>query len=360
MLTRDDLVELYRSRSDKHVLSIFLNAEEHDPAKRRAWRRAFDHVLEHVNRTVDPADREDFESALAHIRKDLRRYDAFLPGRGWAGFADADGLLYAESLPVPMPDIGCWEEGLHVAPYVRALKQARPVVSVLVDSRRARVYRYQDGVMSGPDELTAAPITEDIADFEVSKRASTHSGTRGETGTDVAQRLQDVHTERMLKQLVDLIADNAGPDGFVVIGGPHEMIASLTSRLHRSMNGRVHEDTSLNFDMSATDIRKATEGAASLLSEQRQAGLVAELLDLSRAGGRACLGRDDTERALLDQRVELLVLSRDLALREPEYVDECVGRAFEQSADVEEVGGMAGARLAAEADGIGARVRFTT
>jgi hypothetical protein len=37
-----------------------------------------------------------------------------------------------------------------------------------------------------------------------------------------------------------------------------------------------------------------------------------------------------------------------------------VGRAFEQSADVEEVGGNAGARLDAEGDGIGARVRFTT
>jgi hypothetical protein len=360
MLTREKLVELYRSRSDKHVLSIYLNAEEHDPAKRRAWRRAFDHVLEHVSRTVDPADHEDYEAALTHIRKELRQYDAFLPERGWAGFADAGGLLYAEAMPVPMPDLGCWEEGPHVAPYVRALKQSRPVLVVLVDSRRAHIYRYQDGSLSNAQELVTEGINEDIADYNTSKRASTHTGTRGETGTDVAQRLQEAHTDRMLKQVAELIPAEAGGDGFVVIGGPHEVISSTVSRLHKSMNGRVHEDVTLNFDMSVADIRKATEQAASKLSEQRHAELVAELIDTARSGGRASLGREATEVALLDRRVEFLILSRELAAREPEYVDECVGRAFEQSAEVEEVGGTAGARLDAEADGIGARVRFTT
>jgi hypothetical protein len=360
MLTREKLVELYRSRSEKHVLSIYLNAEEHDPAKRRAWRRAFDHILEHVNRTVDPADRDDYEAALSHVRKELRQYDAFLPKRGWAGFADADGLLYAETMPVPMPDVGCWEEGPHVAPYLRALKQARPVIVALVDSRHAHIYRYQDGSLSDPREIVAEGIAEDIADYNTSKRASTHSGTRGETGTDVAQRLQEAHTDRMIKQVAELIPNETGTDGFVVIGGTQEAIALTVSRLHKSMDGRVHEDATLNFDMSAADIRKATEATASQLSGKRQAALVGEVIDTSRAGGRATLGRESTERALLDRRVEVLVLSRELASRHPEYVDECVGRAFEQSADVEEVGGNAGARLDAEGDGIGARVRFTT
>jgi hypothetical protein len=164
----------------------------------------------------------------------------------------------------------------------------------------------------------------------------------------------------MLKQVAELIPAEAGGDGFVVIGGLHEVISSMVSRLHKSMNGRVHEDVTLNFDMSVADIRKATEQAASKLSEQRHAELVAALIDTARSGGRASLGREATEVALLDRRVEFLILSRELAAREPEYVDECVGRAFEQSAEVEEVGGTAGARLDAEADGIGARVRFTT
>ncbi|MGH7500236.1 MAG: hypothetical protein ACREL7_00625 [Longimicrobiales bacterium] len=360
MLTREKLIDLYRSRSDQHVLSIYLNAEEHDPAKRRAWRRAFDHILEYVNRTVDAADREDFESALAHIRKELRQYDAFLPDRGWAGFAAADQLLYAETMPVPMPNFGCWEEGSHVAPYVRALKQSRPVISVLVDSRRARVYRYQNGNLRDLRELIAEGVTADIADFNASKRASTHTGTRGETGTDVAQRLQDVHTDRMVKQLADLISEEAGPEGFVVIGGTHEMIAATTSRLHKSMAGRVHEESSLSFDLSIPDVRKLTEMAASRLSERRHSALVAGVIDLARAGGRGSLGRDDTDRALLDHRVEFLVVSRELATRYPDYVDECVGLAFEQGAEVEEVAGSAGSRLDAEGDGIGARVRFKT
>ncbi|MCI0433081.1 MAG: hypothetical protein L0271_05445 [Gemmatimonadetes bacterium] len=357
MLTRNALVELYRTHRTTPILSVYLNAEEHDPAKRRAWRRSFDHVIEDARRSVDNGRHDAFDRALTHIRKELRQYDAFLPERGWAGFSSESTLLYAETMAVPMPDAATWEEGPHVAPYVRALKQARPVVAAIVDSQHARMFRYQDGQLTELPELRVDTLFGDLSDANTSKRATTHTGTRGETATDVAQRLYGVRSEQLARSVSDAIVAAAG-DGFIVLGGSTGMIHMTASALPRAVSGRTHQDVSIHLDMSPAAVRRVIEEAASSMSARHQDALVAEIVDLARSGGRGCLGRQATDRALADRRVELLVISRDLALREPDYADECVGLAFEQSADVEEIGADAALRLRAEGEGIGAKLRF--
>jgi hypothetical protein len=362
MLTRDEVIQIYRQHRREKVLSIYLNAEEHDPAKRRAWRRSLDHVLAPVEQSLGnggPA-RNGFDAALAHIKKELRRYDAFLPGRGFAGFATADALLYAETLPVMMPDLASWEDGLRVAPYVRALKQATPVITVLINSREAHLYRYRQDEFEEIARLHSDTFFGDLSDVNMSKRATTHSGVRGITDTDAARRFEEVGSERLLKSVVESVRELAEPTGTVVVGGTNEMTAALVQRLPRTMDGRVHEDASIAFYMSAADLKRATQSAASAVRARRQERVVDQVVELTNAGGRGCLGREATERALHERRVEVLLISRRLAEEETEYADHCVGAAFEQDADAEEVKGSAADRLDREGGGLGARLRFTT
>jgi hypothetical protein len=361
MLTREEVIVLYRKHRHEKVLSVYLNAEEHDPAKRRAWRRSLDHVLADVQRQLqdDAVEREAFEKALGHVKKELRQYDAFLPDRGWAGFATPATLLYAETLPVVMPDLARWEDGLRVAPYVRALKQATPVITVLIDSRQARVFRYRQGEFEQIADVQADTFFGDLSDVNMSKRATTHTGVRGMTDTDAARRFEQVGAERLLKHLTELVREAATSDGTVVVGGTNEMSAALMQRLPRTMNGRLHEDASLSFYLSLPELKKATEAAASVVRAGLQERLVDQVIELTRAGSRGCLDRQATERALLERRVEVLLLSRRLSEEEPEYADRCVGTAFEQDAEVDEVKGDAAQRLDHEGGGIGARLRFT-
>jgi hypothetical protein len=362
MLTRTDLISLYRKYRNQKVLSIYLDADEHDPAKRRAWRRTLDHVLDQAGEMVgnDPAERASFEQAVAHLKKELRKYDAFLPDRGWAGFAIPDSLLYGETLPVAMPDLACWEDGLRAAPYVRALKQAVPVITVLVDSRRARLFQYRQGVFDELPALQADAFAGDLSDVNMSKRAATHSGVRGVTETDVSQRIEEVAADRLLKDLVDAVRGYAETDCTVVVGGPPETLAQATQRLRKVLNGRLIEDPSLNFRMSQAELKRATELAASAATSRRQKTLVDQVAELAGAGGRGSLGREATQRALEERRVEVLLLSRQLATREPVFADHCVGAALDQDADVEEFGGDPGEQLEKAGMGIGARLRFTT
>lgn len=358
MLNREELVALYRKHRGKRVLSLYLNAEENDPAKRRAWRRALDQALDDARARIDPGEGEGFDAALALLKRELKRFDDFLPESGWAGFATANELIRAESLPVVMPNLARWEEGIRTAPYVRALKRAQPVITVLASSREARLYRQVNGEFTALPEVRADMFFGDLADVNVSKRASTHSGVRGITGDLAAQKLEEVGTQRMVKVVAEQVRDLAERGGSVVVGGTDEVAAALLNRLPKSLQRRATLEPSISFHDSVPELRRAVGAAASVLTARRQSKLLDEVLDLARSGGRGCLGPDRTAESLRDGRVEVLLLSRRYNGEHPEFSDFYVGSAFEQGADVEEFSGEAGQRLDREGSGIGARLRF--
>ena len=90
------------------------------------------------------------------------------------------------------------------------------------------------------------------------------------------------------------------------------------------MQSRVLEDSpSLRVDMKDVELKAAFERAASFLTTRHQEELLARLVDTARSGGRACLGRAETERALHGMRVETLLLSRSLIEIEADFADAC-------------------------------------
>lgn len=365
MLSRERLVELYRELRDEPVLSVYLDGDQHDPAERDVWRRRLDQQLAAVRAHVEeeddeasPTDLDRVTEAASRIQEKLDGFDAFLPGKGWVAFATPDQLWYSESVQVPMPDLVRWEKGIRVAPYVRALKQQRAVILVLVDSRRARVFRYLDGEVSEPEDLRADTFMGDLSDIGQPKRATNRSGIRGKTSTDAAQTFLAVGEERMLKQLMDVVADKVGDHGFLVVGGTPEAVSAAVNKLPAGIRDRTLERRSLHVDVKESEARDAAEEAASELTKSLQHAHLDDLLDRARSGGLGCLGMDETIRALMERRVGLLLLSRNLIRDAPDVADHCVGAAFEQNADVEELSDLAADKLDAEGEGIGAVLRF--
>jgi peptide subunit release factor 1 (eRF1) len=232
------------------------------------------------------------------------------------------------------------------------------VVVALVDSRKARVFEYRDGSVEETSDLRADTFLGDLSDVGVGKRSVSHTGVRGETSTDQAQRILEASSERLLKDLVGVLSAKAGGHGFLVIGGPPEMVRHASEALPRSLGARVLEQPSLHLDMRESEIRIAAEEAASELTKRQQGELLETVIDGAKSRGRACLGRDETERALREMRVDTLLLSRSFIQNDPDFADRCVGTAFAQDAHVEELGGDGAARLDAEGGGIGARLRF--
>jgi hypothetical protein len=369
MLTESGLVELYRDLKDAPVLSVYVDADQHDPAERDAWRRRLEREVADARRRaeIEGDDLAEFDAAWGHLRGELEPFNGFVPGRGWVGFATPASVRYAEAVPVTMPDLVRWEPGIRVAPYVRGLKQHRPVVLVLADRMRARVLIYRSGEIEEPEDLRADTDVGDLTDVGTHKRAyqtrdpaglGTTSGVRGETATDQAQRIMEVESERMWKSLVRTMLRYADGDGLMVLGGTPDTVGRLAELVPEVARPRVLQRTALHLGLTLPELRDAAEQAAHELTERMLEGLVDEVVDRARSSGRAVLGREATEKALLGMRVDTLVLSRTFRAGAPDFADHCVGTALLQNARVEEASGTGGDRLDQEAGGIGARLRY--
>lgn len=357
MLDAEQFTRLHRTYRDTQVLSVYLDIDQHDFAERARWRTSLGNLVS--ARRQEAADTDAFNRALAHLEPALEPdRNEFKNGRGWAGFATADELIHAGTLPVPMPDLARWEKGLHVAPYVRTLKQDRPVVAAIVDSRRARVLMYRQGGLSEDEDLRADTFIGDLTDVNVAKRPAAHSGVRGKTGTDAAQRILEVERDRLLQRVAEEVTRQAGDHGFVVVGGIQRAAHALRDRLDAVDDTRVTTRPSLNFHMSEADIREVLESAASELSEARQARILERVVEQARSGGLGALGPEATEQALREGRVDTLVVSRGLRRERPDVAARLEGAAFDQGASVVEVARDPGRTLDEEGDGAGALLRY--
>ncbi len=362
MLTHDELVDLYRDLREDKVLSVYLDGKATDFAERTAWRRRLDQQVNEARKAANgegPDEEQRFKKALKHIEDALGKHDSFLPNFGWVGFATDSGLVYGKPVRVPMPDLVRWEEGIRVAPYVRALKQERLVLGILVDSRRARIFEYRNGELGEPENLNAETFLGDLTDINVSKRATSHTGVRGKTGTDAAQKFLEVGSERMQKKLAELVTERAGDEALVILGGTPEVVAALHSHLPARVQARTAVEASLRLEMTDAQVREAVETNASAMNQRVQGELLEQVIDQARAGGRGALGPEAVEKALKEGRVDTLLISRNFIRANTDYADHLVGSAFEQHAEVEELSGEGAERLDMDGEGLAARLRYT-
>jgi len=361
MLTRDQLAEIYWGLEEEKVLTVYVDGVGRDPALRRVWRRRLGQELEkeaHRLQIENPEEKNQFDAAQEHLNKELEGFDAFLPGKGWVGFATADGIRHAETLPVQVPNLVRWASGPKVAPYIRGLKQLRPLAVVLVDSRRGRVFLYREGEVQELEDLRADTFLGDLMDPSPPRRTGRLSGTRGQTATDAAQRYLGEGTSRMLKRAREVCTDLIQPDGFLLLGGDQEAVSHLRSLLPKSLDRRILENPSLFVEMSDPEVKKAAAEGASALAKLRQNSLLEEIAERAYSGGNGSLGAEETVRALREGRVDILALSRGFVEANPDLADQCVCDAFHQGADVRVFSGESAGRLDALGGGVAARLRY--
>ena len=358
MLSDEQFIEHYRRHRDTAVLSVYVDAGQTDPAARSAWHIRLTEELRRLQNEVAAEQQTDLEAAASRILDALGPPDRFLKGRGWVGFATPDELIFAEGLPVPMPDLVRWERGIRAAPYVRALKQSRAVAAAVLDARRARVLQYQLGVLDERDALSADDDLGDLTDATTSKRGRTRTGVRGATGKDTAQKLLDRAADQLVDRTAAALLEIARTDGTIVIGGTRDAVAKLERALSARADGRVVVRPRLSFDLSDSEIQAEVEAAASEASREKHAGRVAAVVDLARSGGAACLGLEETTRAVLERRVKQLFLSDSFQQRDPDLADRLVGSAFEGGSTAVEVAGDAARTLDSEAGGVGAFLHY--
>src|SRR5688572_26291179 len=137
MLSHSDLIRLEQQLRDETVLSIYVNGDFADVAARGQWRTALRNALDAVEESLGGsahADREGFAAARTLAMNAVERYTAGEEAPGWMGLITAKEVHHAGVVPVAVPTVATWSQGANLAPAIRILKEARPVLVVVADS----------------------------------------------------------------------------------------------------------------------------------------------------------------------------------------------------------------------------------
>ena len=359
MLNTSQLVSLERSLRDKRVLSVYLDGTAKDPAKQRMWRVQLDHGLNDLRAWLAGSphtEREELEQCVRLLNEELAAFSGNIGAPGWAAFITADRVYEASRVPVAMPTQAVWSTGACVAPYMRALKELRPVALVLADSTRADVYRYHLSTLEKVETVRAHHAVMAPSHMGDAPRSGFHSGTRGATGRDEAQRSLLEGTNRMVANAAERVMRVAGNDGWIVTGGIPEVSRQLATELEALAPDRVLA-VSLDIHASEAELARAAHAAASTLRNAVDAARIADIVDRGEATGLGSLGPAATRQTLDQARVRELYLTHRYLEDHAAEAEAAVRSAIDQSASVEEVSGVAAAQLDAHG-GMAARLRY--
>lgn len=360
MLNFPQLVALEHSLRGTRVLSVYLDGTASDPAQQRTWRVQLDHSLNDLRAWLagsPHAERENFEQCVRLLDHELESFTGNVGAHGWASFITPDRVHEVSLLPVAMPTQAVWSTGMSVAPYMRALKEIRPVAVVLADSKRAAVHRYHLGKLEHIETLHAHHTVMQPAHMGDAPRSGFHSGTRGATGHDEAQESLLAGTNRMLAEAAERVMDVAGAEGWIVTGGIPKIGRQLAERLSASARGRVLNVESLDIHASEADLAEAARVGASTLRNAVDAARIAEIADSDGATGLGAMGPAATRETLDQRRVRDLYLTHHYLENHAAEAEDAVRSAIDQGAAVEEVSGAAAEALDSRG-GMAARLRY--
>lgn len=239
------------------------------------------------------------------VADDLRRIEEFVKGgfdrstvRGLAIFScSAHDLWRVVALPVPVRS----QIVVNHTPTVRQLEQVvddNPAFGVLLaDRQRARVLVYEMGELLDSAELVdQLPRGDDID----------HSYTKDQN-RDHAAELSHQHLRHAADLAFEVFKEK--PFEHLVLGVHDEIASELEHLLHPYLRERVEARCNVPVSASDEEIRAAAFEIETGITRRKEAEAVERLREEVGAGRRGVAGLDSTLQAIVERRVETLLVS---------------------------------------------------
>lgn len=361
MTTYNDLVELERAIGDEQVLSVYVSLSEKDPAQRQRWQIDLKNSLDEVEASLagqSHAAREAFarsrETALAKVAEAR----GVIRSPGWAGFFVGAREYHAGGLEAPVRTFAAWDTGPRLTPYVRALKESRPVILALLDKRHGRIFKYVNRAIELVESLSADADIDHPYHMSAQPRPGFHPGTRGSPGADEVERELLDAMKRMLLSLSEKITKVASDDAWIVFGGMKNVVHEAFARLPKALGPRAIIVEGLDVRSSESMIAGVARQSASTLRDRLDLEIVTEALDGAASNGLGAVGIKDVMQALEQGRVRDVYFTLRFLEQHPREAEDALRMALGTRAVVEHVSGDAALKLD-EAGGVTARLRYT-
>jgi Bacterial archaeo-eukaryotic release factor family 5 len=361
--TMDDARELSEWRPPLGVLSVYLGF---DPADRGgAWRTELRNGLDAVLEAQKEAEHERRVALRATAKRLAERFedgDLRPPPRGEAGFVEvaekegAERWFGASTPPVADACVEFASEPV-VAPLLELCGHGTPRAVALLSSERVRLLRCVEGAL---DELEDWELSITSLDWRERKSQSTNDPARAQgvssSGRDQFEERLEHNRQRFLVECGALAArsleDNALEEA-IAFGSPQD-VESFNAGFG-SAQGKL--TLGGDVDLISTPRGKVGEIVADVvarLEEERGRAVVERALGEAKGGSRGAAGRQETQGALTEGRVDHLVFDAAIPSAEAESL---IRGALAGSARVTVVRDEVAVPLA-EAEGVAAILRY--
>jgi peptide chain release factor subunit 1 len=238
------------------------------------------------------------------VLRDLKRFEDLVRGgidrshvRGLAVFScSAHDYWKVFELPVPV-------RSHIVVNHTPAVRQLETIVDeyerfgvLLADKQRSRMMVYELGQLVDLEE-----------DFEELERPEDDGHKTRKGATDPLAARAHVH----LKHAAEMAFKALQADGFdrLIIGAPPEIANELEGLLHPYLKDRLVARCHIRSDASLEEVRQAAHEVEADVERRKEAEIVGRLLDAIGADDRGVAGIDATLRALVERRVDVLLVS---------------------------------------------------
>ena len=304
-ITEDDIRTLAAFKGeDAPVTSVYLDVDGGRHVRFQDVIRSADAMLKDVLQKHDghPSVAADLQRVQELVRGGIDRSRT----RGLAVFScSAHDFWRVIELPVAVRD----QVVVNHSPYVRQLEvvvdEYERFGLLLADKQRARVFVYELGEVVESTELTdPLPRRDDEG----------HSSDRG-SRRDQTQNHESALVHQHLRHAADAAFRMFQDRGFerLIIGASEEIAKELQSLLHPYLQERVEARCNIAVNASVEQIRTAALEVEAEVERRKEAELVGRLRDAVGAGNRGVAGLDDTLKALVERRVDTLLVSNGYA-----------------------------------------------
>jgi hypothetical protein len=343
------------------VLSVYVGF---DPADRTgAWRTELRNGLDSILEAHEEAEHERRVALRATAKRLTDRFeDGELrpPPRGEAGFlevAEKEGTEHWFAAGVAPKT--CVELGVEpvMAPLLELRGRGAARAIVLLSAERVRLLSCVEGAI---EELDDWELSITSLDWRERKAQSTNNPARAQgvssSGHDQFSERLDHNRQRFLGECGGLVANRISADGYrgaIAFGSPREF-ESFESGYSAPLVELTHGSEADLISAPKGQVAELATAAVDRHDEERDRALVERVLAESKGGGRGAAGSQEVGEALVEGRVEHLVLDVGLERTESESL---IRGALLSSAQVTIVRGEMAAPLA-EAEGVAAILRY--
>jgi peptide subunit release factor 1 (eRF1) len=300
VISDDRIRSLAAYRGSPVVTSCYLDVD----GRRYPRHVDYEQQLDHLLRLARERAGELQPAAIQSVEADLGRIGTWVKGgfdrsrvRGLAFFCcSAEGFFEVVEAPVPVRN----EIVLNHTPHVLQLESLAhgydSFAVVLVDRQRARLFRLELGELSECTELfDAVPRRHD----------------QGGRSASNIQRHTDELAHKHLKHAAEVAFEEVGrnPVDHLILGGPHEVVTEFEALLHPYLKERVSARLSIMVTAAPEEVRQAALHVEGEVGRAAEEAMVGRLRDQVGAGNGGVAGLEPTLRALVERRVETLLVS---------------------------------------------------